>query len=115
MEQKITCLQDLLDWINNSDVCTVTETGDDYFIVEAPNNADVYVHYEADDEIDDIVKKTMESLYDFDADERFEELWEPGFVSQNHFRPSQFIKMLQKDEETFRGLAGELRELDTEY
>jgi hypothetical protein len=113
MEQKtkITCLQDLLDWINNSNTCVVTETGDDYFIVEASNNADVYVHYEEYYEIEDIVKKAIESFYDFDADERFTELWSKEFADHNHLLPIQFIKMLQEDEESFGELAGELREV----
>ncbi|GHT15837.1 hypothetical protein AGMMS4956_16770 [Bacteroidia bacterium] len=110
-KNKVTSLQEFFDWINNSETCCVTEQDSDYFVVEAPNNADVYVHYDEDDGIEIVVAKTIEKLRDFDADERFTELWEPAFVAQNHFRPSQFIKMLQEDAETFRELAGDLAEL----
>jgi hypothetical protein len=47
---KITSLQQLIDWIDNSDYCTITETGEDHFIVETPNNADVYVRHAEYDE-----------------------------------------------------------------
>jgi hypothetical protein len=108
---KITCLQELLDWINNSNTCHITEHDTDYFIVEAPNNADIYVRFEKYDDIEKIVKKTIEKLYNFDADERFMELWSVKFANQNHFLPSHFIKMLQEDEASLKELAGELREL----
>jgi hypothetical protein len=69
----------------------------------------VFVNFEKDDDIDDIVTKTIERFYDFDADERFMDLWNVEFADHTHFLPSQFIKMLQEDEESFRELADNLR------
>jgi hypothetical protein len=111
MEQKneIKNLPQLLEWINNSQICYVTEANECYFVVEAPNNADVHVHYEEYDEIDDIMYKTRKRLEDFDADEEFMELWSVDFANHNHFRPSQFITMLKEDEETFHSLAWKLK------
>jgi hypothetical protein len=110
MEQKnkITSLQELIDWIDNSNVCNITEKDEDYFLVEAPNNADVYVRYDEDDEIEDIISKTIETLRDFDADKRFTEYWNFEFAKQNGFTPLSFITMLKEDEESFRELAGKL-------
>jgi hypothetical protein len=111
MEQKnnITTLQKLFDWIDNTSSCYVSDKSEDYFDIYAPNDTVWQIQYAREDEIEDIISKTISQLQNFDADECFEELWEPSFVSQNHFKPSQFIKMLQEDEETFRELAGELR------
>jgi len=113
MEQKseIKNLQQLFDWIDSSKTCYVTETGEDYFVVEAPNNADVHVHYEEYDEIDDIISCTIDKLENFDADEQFMELWSIEFANHNHFSPSQFIRMLQEDEETFKELAEKLADV----
>jgi hypothetical protein len=113
MEQnnEITCLQELYDWINNSNICVVTETGDNYFLVEAPNNADVHIWVEKDADINNIICKTIKQLEEFDADEQFMELWDVNFANHNHFKPSQFIKMLQEDEESLKELTGELRKL----
>ncbi len=41
-------------------------------------------------------------------DERFMELWSVDFANRNHFKPSQFLKMLQEDEASFKELAGKL-------
>jgi hypothetical protein len=111
MEQKnkIICLQELFDWIENSNVCLVSEKENDYFRIEAPNNADVFINIEKEDDMEDIISRTIERLDDFDADERFMELWSKEFAEQNHFTPSRFIKMLQEDERTFKDFAGELR------
>ncbi|MDR2147270.1 MAG: hypothetical protein LBE91_12505 [Tannerella sp.] len=109
MERKIENLQQLFDWIDNSKICCVSEKEDDYFCIEASNNADVFINIETEDAIDDIVFCTIERLQDFNADERFMELWSKEFAERNHFRPSQFLKMLQEDEASFKELAGRLR------
>jgi len=110
MEQKIeiTNLQKLIDWIDSSENCFVSEQEKDYFNIEAPNNADVFVNIEKDDNIDDIISRTIERLQDFDADERFTELWSKEFAKQNGFRPRHFIDMLEEDETSFNELAREL-------
>ncbi|MDR1984555.1 MAG: hypothetical protein LBQ28_07020 [Prevotellaceae bacterium] len=95
-KNKISCLQELFDWIEKSNVCLVSEKENDYFRIEAPNNADVFVNIENDDDIEDIISRTIERLDDFDADERFMELWSKEFSEHNHFKPSRFIKYCRK-------------------
>jgi len=109
-QRKITSLQELIDWINNDNDCHVSETDNEYFYIEAPNNADVFVCIEKDADIDDIVLQTIDNLEDFDANERFMELWSKEFAEHNHFTPSHFIKILQEDKETFCGVAYRLRD-----
>ncbi len=111
MEQKIENLQQLFDWIDGSKVCCVSEREDDYFHIEAPNNADIFISIEKDDTIDDIIPKTITRLEEFDADNEFMELWSVDFASHNHFKPSQFLKMLQEDEASFKELAGKLEDV----
>jgi hypothetical protein len=112
MEQKnkITSVQELIDWIDNEDVCHVTEQDKNCFRVEAPNNADVHIWVKVNDNINDIISDTAKQLEAFDADERFMELWSKEFAEHNHFLPSHFIRMLQEDEESFSGVAYRLRD-----
>ncbi|MDR0574317.1 MAG: hypothetical protein LBG96_09865 [Tannerella sp.] len=112
MEQKnkITSLQELIEWVDSRERCYVSEQDDDYFCIEAPNNADISVNIEEDDTIEDIVARTIEHLRDFEADERFTEWWSADFAKHNGFSPSQFLRMLQEDEASFRELADNLEE-----
>jgi len=110
---EINSLQELIDWIDNSKICCFEEISEEYFIIEAPDNATRQIQFKKDDEIDDIILKTIEQLEEFDADNEFMELWSVDFAKHNHFKPSQFIRMLQEDEETFKGLAYKLREVIT--
>jgi len=109
MNNKISCLTEFIEWIDNSKTCCVSEQEDDYFYIEAPNNADMFINIEKDDNVDDIISRTIERLQYFDADERFMDLWSKDFAEHNHFLPSQFIRMLQEDEASFKELAGELK------
>ena len=113
MEQnnEIKNLQELLDWIDNSKICFVSEQEDNYFRIEATNSADVFINLETDDDIENILCSTIELLEKFNTDERFMELWSEEFAEHNHFTPSQFIRMLQEDEASFKELAMELRKL----
>ena len=111
MDNKITCLKELIEWIDNSKTCCVSKQGDDYFYIETPNDGDVSINIETDDNIDDIIYRTIKLLESFNADERFMELWSVDFAEHNHFKPSQFIRMLQEDETSFKELARELRML----
>ena len=113
MEQKIEInnLEELFKWIDSSRQCYVVEKEKDFFQISAPNNAEVYVNIEENDDICDIIDRAIYMLQDFDADERFMELWSVNFAEHNHFTPSQFIRMLQEDEASFKELARELRKL----
>jgi len=110
MEQKIefSNLQELLDWIDNSKGFCIEETDEDYFVIEAPNNATWQIQFEKGDNIDSIISKTIMQLEEFDADNEFMELWSVDFAKRNHFKPSQFLKMLQEDEASFKELAEKL-------
>jgi hypothetical protein len=101
MEQKkqITNVEELVDWI------TTTHR------VQAPNNADVFINIKKDDNIDDIIFRTIERFEDFDIDERFTELWDKNYP----YSPSQFLRILKEDEENFRELAEKLAELKKKY
>ena len=77
MEQKaeINNLQELFNWIDSSKQCYVVEKYDDCFTIQAPNNATWQIQFDKDDEIEDIIHKTIEQLGEFDADDEFMELW----------------------------------------
>ncbi len=111
MENKINYLTELFDSIDSSNICCISEREDDYFCIEAPNNADVFINLEKKDDIDNIISCTIEQLRDFDADERFMELWSREFAEHNHFTPSQFLNMLQEDEASFKELAEKLEDV----
>ena len=50
-------------------------------------------------------------LEEFDADNEFMELWDIDFANRNQFKPSQFLKMLQEDEVSFKELTDQLKKL----
>ena len=115
MEQKteITNIEHLMDWITSVHCCFGVDIEDNGLYIQAPNNADVFVNIEKADDIDEIISRTIERFEDFDADEQFMELWSKEFAEHNHFTPSQFVRMLQEDEASFKELARELGKLTT--
>jgi hypothetical protein len=108
---KVDNIQQLLDLIDDSEICHISEKAGDYFIINAPNNATWQILFEENDKIENIILKTIEQLKEFDADERFTEYWSKEFAKHNGFTPLQFITMLKKDEEMFRHLAKELSKM----
>lgn len=98
------------------------ENNDAELVVEAPNNATCHIYfYEeietlkeiynandnniSDDEIlNTILPEIKASLYEFDADNEFCDIWSPNF----QYLPSKFIQMLQEDEEYFKEVAGRI-------
>jgi len=109
-KNKIKTKKQLYNWINNGDFCQVVEDGFDYFLLEAPNNATWQIQFEEDDDIEEVIDKTISQLFEFDADERFNYFWCYEFAERNCFTPLQFITMLKEDEETFKELSRELME-----
>jgi len=103
-EVEINNLQKFFNWIEINSRCSVRENEKDFFRIATPFNNDVFVNIDENDDMNDIVRNTIEVLNDFDIDERFIELWD------NKFSPSQFIRILKEDEETFCNLADKLRE-----
>ena len=85
-EIEINNLQELSDWIENNNF-HIFDKEEDNFTIEAPNNATWQIQFEKDDEIDDIISKTIEQLEKFDVDNEFTELWSVDFAKHNHFSP----------------------------
>lgn len=82
------------------------------FSIEAPNNATMYITVEFDDsdlESEEsaksrIIKEIKKAAYMFDADEEFYKLWSREFADQNGFTASQFLTMLQEDQDFFESI-----------
>ena len=99
----------LLDY-NNAEV--YLQEGILYMTVEAPNHATVGLDINLNDwslneKIAEkiILKAIIERIRTFDADDEFDDLWSTEFGRHNGFRASEFIKMLQEDEEFFKECA----------
>ena len=116
-----------LDWGNRDvDIDFDTETG--YVLVEAPHHATIYVDldpiiayivkhkFEDNSDTDEFIsahikKAIAEHIEDFSADEEFNEIGcEVTSNPNNHFTPSEFLRMLQDDEEFFTETARKLRQ-----
>lgn len=87
------------------------------YVVEAPNNSTVgdYLtveemeeeleYYDTDDDVRDTIREIVKnriktSVSYFDADDEFDELYTTGM----RIRPSEFIRMLQDDQDFFENL-----------
>lgn len=100
----------LLDY-NNAEV--YLQEGILYMTVEAPNHATIGVDVNLNDWALNnkrvaekiILKAIVERIRTFDADDEFDDLWSTEFGRHNGFRASEFIKMLQEDEEFFKECA----------
>lgn len=89
-----------------------------YVILEGPNNSTVMseiefdIFDEASDSIADYLQKTSDklydmikdSLYDFDADYEFEELWAPN----PNISAREMLRYLDEDQEFFREVASKM-------
>jgi len=108
---EITNIKELADWIyNNGDVsCPHIDDNSIYF--QGTWNSSITIDFETSETIDDIISKTINTLETFDADNEFMELWNTDFAKRNQFKPSQFLKMLQEDEASFKELAGKLEDV----
>jgi hypothetical protein len=114
MEQKtkITSLQELIDWFNDTDSCYISEQYDDGFVIATIDNSTLWqIDFNPNDSINDIIYETIKKLENFDADDYFTELWSFEFAKLNNFTPLQFITMLKDDEATFKELAENLADV----
>jgi hypothetical protein len=75
--------------------------------VEAPNNSTVsgVIPISKTTTKRDIVTSICDMMGEFDADDEFNELYSPEFMSHNGFTPSGFLAMLMEDKEYFEGKA----------
>ena len=95
-----------LDYGNSEAVIT---DGDDAIgvTVEAPNNSTIsgFIPISKTTTKRDIVTSICDMMGEFDADDEFNELYSPEFMSHNGFTPSGFLAMLMEDQEYFEGKA----------
>jgi hypothetical protein len=108
---KITNVNELVDWIYNNSNIDFPNVDDSTIYIQGACDSSVTIDFEIDNTIDEIIFKVMNTLESFDADNEFMELWSVEFAKRNHFKPSQFIRMLQEDEASFKELAKKLRML----
>jgi hypothetical protein len=84
-----------------------------YMTVEAPNNSIITLDFRTEEDPKlviserDFVDEFISSANAFDADERFNDVWDREFAQHNGFTPSQFLRMLQKDQLFFEEKARE--------
>lgn len=81
-----------------------------YVSVEAPNNAtigDIIPVCETTGRRD-ITNRLRDLMWNFDADDEFDELYSPEFMTHNGFSPSRFIAMLTEDQQYFENTADTL-------
>lgn len=75
--------------------------------VEAPNNSIVccVIPISKTTTKRDIEASIVDMMWKFDADDEFNELYSPDFMSHNGFTPSGFLAMLMENQEYFEAKA----------
>ncbi|MDW3023419.1 hypothetical protein [Ligilactobacillus salivarius] len=97
-------------WLDYNNAEIELQENELYMFVEAPNHATVGVSVDLTDLVLNdkkmakkiILKAIAERIRTFSADDEFDEIWSAEFGRHNGFRPSEFIQMLQEDEEYFK-------------
>lgn len=95
----------------NGDVETFTDINGQPVInvnIEAPNHTTLSIQFNHL-EINKLkshfmttyASKAIETINLFDPDETFNELWSQSFAEHNNFKPSEFINILQEDQQFF--------------
>lgn len=54
-----------------------------------------------EDLLDELEGAVVKAVYELDIDDFFNEVWSYEFASHNHFKPSQFMEMLEEDNDYF--------------
>lgn len=54
-----------------------------------------------EDLLDELEGAYIKAVYELDIDEFFNEVWSYAFAEHNHFKPRQFMEMLEEDNEYF--------------
>lgn len=54
-----------------------------------------------EDLLDELEGAYIKAVYELDIDEFFNEVWSYAFAEHNHFKPGQFMEMLEEDNEYF--------------
>ncbi|CAI3388102.1 hypothetical protein CIRMBP1247_01403 [Enterococcus cecorum] len=54
-----------------------------------------------EDLLDELEGVYIKAVYELDIDEFFNEVWSYAFAEHNHFKPGQFMEMLEEDNEYF--------------
>jgi hypothetical protein len=109
---KIENIEDFVEWINSyKEESFYCEIDTDSLFVECNYRSSMYIWFEEKDTIRDIILRAIEYFEDFRADNEFDIFLESGYVRQYAYTPSECIRMLMSDEESFHALAKELREM----
>ena len=90
------------------------EQGDDFiWNVEAPNNTTIEVWLNNYKEMtrNDIIDELVDTLYDFDPEEVFKDLWYRDF----EYSPFTFMDMLKEDEQYFDETIKEIKATRDEF
>lgn len=54
-----------------------------------------------EDLLDELEGAFIKAVYELDSDDFFNEVWSYEFAEHNHFKPGQFMEMLEEDNEYF--------------
>ena len=76
----------------------VSETLNDF---EEILEADELIAVIKEDLLDELEGAYIKAVYELDIDEFFNEVWSYAFAEHNHFKPGQFMEMLEEDNEYF--------------
>lgn len=107
----VTGIQETLELdYGNAEAYVMDDTNAVYVSVEAPNNAVIGDIIPVTDITTrrDITSAMRDAMWRFDADDEFDELYSPEFMSHNHFTPRMFLTMLTEDQEYFEHAADTL-------
>ena len=76
----------------------VSETLNDF---EEILEADELIAVIKEDLLDELEGAFIKAVYELNIDDFFNEVWSYEFASHNHFKPSQFMEMLEEDNDYF--------------
>jgi len=107
---KIENVEDLRDWVTSHHNFEC-EMEDDSLLIQIHLTSSIAIWFEEKDSIHDIILRTIEYFEDFSTDNEYNKFLQSDYVKQYGYTPSECIKMLVSDEESFHNLAKELREL----
>ena len=109
----ISCLKNVYDWINENTQLFVRENGENYFIIEAPNNTDFEIKINEKSEINVNIKRIIKQLEEYDGNENSKESFNFNYAASYmlDFPIFSLEKEPNEAEDDFHYLAEQLREL----
>ncbi|MCL2247515.1 MAG: hypothetical protein FWC10_10500 [Lentimicrobiaceae bacterium] len=109
----ITCLEELYCWIHENTQLLVRESGEDYFIIQAPNKTDLKININESQNINVNIKRIIKQLEKFDGSEKSKKTMNFNFAASDmlDFPIFSLKKEWNEAEFDFHSLAEQLREL----